>query len=172
MLIGVSAAVYAVTLAGVAGLQSGSDAELAAARQPLVAALADRRAANDGLEAELAAVNARLAPLGSAYDVTGQSVSAYEARLDTLATLVAEVQGSAAGVAARISLPQVTLHGTIPVGTASSGTSTAATSGTTAGATKVAASAATPVAASGTTTTTTTPKPPPTTTTTSASGKP
>src|SRR5512144_406085 len=53
MLIGASAAVYAVTLAGVSGLQSQSDAELVARRQPWMDQLAETRAANDRLEATI-----------------------------------------------------------------------------------------------------------------------
>ena len=150
MLIGVSAAVYAVTLAGVAGLQSGSDAELAARNLPLVTALADRRAADDRLAAQLAAVDARLQSLGTAYDSAGQSVTTYVTRLDALAALVAEVQVTAAAVPARISLPTVSLHGAISGGTASAGGGSVASSGSTA----------------------TTSKPPATTATTTASGKP
>ena len=162
LLIGVSAAVYAVTLAGVAALQSGTDAETAAGRQPLIAALADRRQANDGLEAELASLNARLSSLGTAYDTTGQLVSAYESRLDSLATLVAEVRGSARSGAAGSNARTVTLNGT-------SSTATTAATSTTSAAAPVTTSVVKPVAAVAAAPAS---KPPATTATTAASGKP
>ena len=110
MLIGASAAIYAVSLAGVAGLQSQSDAELAARRQPYLDELARTRAANDSLEAALAAVGSQAGALSGTYATTAGDVTAYEARLDQLAALVAEVQGSAAALPTRISLPTVTVR--------------------------------------------------------------
>ena len=70
ILIGASAAVYAVSLAAVAGLQASDDAALATRRQ-------------------------------------------YEVRLDALAALVAETQGSMAAMPKRIKLPNVTMSGPI-----------------------------------------------------------
>jgi len=43
----------------------------------------------------------------------GGDVASYEARLDELAALVAEVQGSAAALPTRISLPSVTMRGAV-----------------------------------------------------------
>lgn len=110
MLIGASAAVYAVSLAGVAGLQSQSDSELAARQQPYLDELARTRATNDSLEAALAAVGTQAEALSGTYATTADDVTAYEARLDQLAALVAEVQGSAAALPTRISLPTVTVR--------------------------------------------------------------
>ena len=128
MLVGASAAVYAVGLAGVAALQSGSDAELAAQRQPYLDAVAATRAANDRLEAALTDVGTRAEALSGQYAKAGETVSAYEARLDALAALVAEVQGSAAALPTRISLPSVTVRAATrytraPATTAKSGAS-------------------------------------------------
>jgi len=109
MLIGASAAIYAVTLAGVSLLQSDSDAALAASRQPYLDALAATRAANDTLEAALVKAD-----------------GAAQARLDELAALVAEVQGSAAALPTRISLPTVTMHGAVAGGGGGSGRAPAA----------------------------------------------
>ena len=109
MLLGTSAAVYAVALAGVAGLQAQSDAELVARHQPYVEAVARARAANDALAAALDRTDADLQTIGTSYAGTGEAVTAYEARLDALAALVAEVQGSAAALPTRISLPKVTV---------------------------------------------------------------
>lgn len=113
MLLGASAAIYAVTLAGVAGLQAGSDADVVARHQPYLDALATTRAANDRLAATVATADSQAQALGGFYARTGESVTAYEARLDALARLVAEVQGSAAALPTRISLPTVSVRSSV-----------------------------------------------------------
>jgi hypothetical protein len=113
MLIGASAAIYAVTLAGVSVLQSDSDAALAASRQPYLEALAAARTANDTLEAAVAKADGATQALANDYAAAGQDITGYQARLDELAALVAQVQGSAAALPTRISLPSVTMHGSI-----------------------------------------------------------
>jgi len=127
MLLGASAAVYAVTLAGVAALQSGDDAALAARRQPYLDAVAERRASNDALESALVRADAEVRALGDLYARTGNDVAAYETRLDALAALVAEVQGTAASLPARISLPSVSVSTSVgsraPTTTARTGAS-------------------------------------------------
>lgn len=127
MLIGASAAVYAVTLAGVSGLQSQSDAEAIARREPWLAEIAESRAANDDLDASLVAAGAEARALAAAYARTGDAMTSYQARLDTLAALVAEVQGSAASLPSRINLPAVNVRSstrsTRPATTATSGAS-------------------------------------------------
>lgn len=130
MLFGVSAAIYAVTLAGISGLQADTDATLAASRVPLQEAVAASRAANDALEAKVAAANARISTLVSSYGTVGGDVTAFQARLDSLAALVADVQGSAAALPARIKLPTVTMRG--PVASSGGGSSRAAAPKTTA----------------------------------------
>jgi hypothetical protein len=110
MLIGVSAAVYAVTLAGVSVLQADSEAALSARRQPYVEALAAARSANDSLEASLLKVEAGARALAADYAAVGEDIAGYQARLDELAALVAEVQGTAAALPTRISLPAVTVR--------------------------------------------------------------
>ncbi len=127
MLIGASAAIYAVTLAGVAGLQAGTDAELVARHQPYLNDLARTRAANDQLEVTVARADAQLQALGGIYARTGDAVTAYETRLDALAKLVAEVQGSAAALPSRLSLPAVSVRSSVgstaPATTAKTGAS-------------------------------------------------
>jgi hypothetical protein len=113
MLIGASAAIYALSLAGVAALQSQATAELAAQRQPWVDQLAQTRAANDALEAAVTRAGADLQALGASYTQAGQSVAAYDQSLNSLAALVAEVQGSAAAMPVTFSLPSVSIHGAI-----------------------------------------------------------
>ena len=110
MLIGASAAIYAVTLAGISAMQADSDAAAAARRQPYLEAVAAARAANDALDVALVRVDGEMRALASDYAAVGQDIAGYQARLDALATLVAEVQGSAAALPTRISLPSVSVR--------------------------------------------------------------
>jgi len=130
MLIGVSAAVYAVSLAGVAGLQAQTDAQVAAARAPYLAAVSQARAANDELERVITNADAETRALANSYGQVGVNMADYQTRLDSLAALVAEVQGSAAALPARIKLPTVTMRGAIAGTRSSSGRSAPATSAT------------------------------------------
>ena len=127
MLLGASAAVYAVTLAGVAALQASSDATIAARRQPYLDAIAETRAANDALEAALLTADEETRALAASYAAVGADVAAYQAALDNLATLVAEVEGSAAALPSRIALPTVTARGAIPRGSGGGGSGAPAT---------------------------------------------
>lgn len=113
MLIGVSAAVYAVSLAGVAGLQFQTEAATAQAQAPIVTAVERTRAANDALEAALLAADARAQALEADYAMMGPDAAAFQQRLNELASLVAQVQGSAAALPASISLPTVKTHGAV-----------------------------------------------------------
>jgi hypothetical protein len=136
LLLGASAAMYAVTLAGIAALQATSDADLAARRQPWVDRVAETRAANDALEAALLRADADARWLASEYDTVGSDAAAYQARLDGLAALVAEVEGSAAALPSRIALPKVTMRGAVTTRSSggSSGASSAPSSTSTSGA--------------------------------------
>jgi hypothetical protein len=132
MLIGASAAIYAVSLATVSGLQYQSQADLAAQHQPMLETIVQAKAANDALEATIQAADARARALANDYTAAGGDVTAYQARLDQLAALVAKVQGSAAALSTSIRLPTVTMHGAIGGGYVGSGGSAPATGGTTA----------------------------------------
>jgi hypothetical protein len=131
MLFGVSAAVYAVTLAGVAGLQAESEAAASAARAPYLDTLTQTQAGNDALEAKVLAADAQVRALAGTYATVGTEVEAYQARLDALALLVADVEGSAAALPDRISLPSVTMRGAVASGGGGSRSSAPRTSGTT-----------------------------------------
>ena len=127
MLIGASAAMYAATLTGISVLQARDDATMAAAREPLLQAVAETRAANDALAARIEAANGSVSALIASYGSTGADVAAYQARLDSLAAMVAEVQGSAAALPARIKLPTVSARG--PISSGGGGGSAPKTSG-------------------------------------------
>ncbi len=130
MLLGASAAVYAVSLAGMSALQANSDADLAAQRQPYVDTVAQARIANDRLAAAVAKADADAKALVATYAAVGDDVAVYESRLDSLASLVADVQGSAAALPTRISLPKVTVRAPVSVsrGTTSAPRTTTKTS--------------------------------------------
>ncbi len=124
MLVGASAAVYALTLAGISGLQAETDATVAAARAPYQDVLAQTRAANEELEAGILKADAEIRALVATYGKVGTNVEAYQARLDSLAALVAEVQGSAAALPTRIKLPTVTMRGAVAGSSRSGGGTT------------------------------------------------
>ncbi len=107
MLLGATAAIYAVTLAGIAGLQADSEAGVAAARAPYLDELAQARAANDAMETRIAKSDTEIHALVATYGAVGGNVASFQERLDSLAALVADVQGSAAALPARIKLPAV-----------------------------------------------------------------
>jgi hypothetical protein len=134
LLLGGSAAAYAVTLAGIAALQASSDAQVAARRQPWIDQVAEVRAANDALEQALLRADTDARWLAAEYDAAGGDVAAYQARLDALAALVAEVEGSAAALPTRIALPKVTVRGAVTTRSSSGGGSSAPSSTSTSGA--------------------------------------
>ncbi len=113
MLVGVSAAVYAVALAGVAGLQFQTESANAAAHAPMLAAVDRTRAANDAVEAKLVDADARARGLDTEYAKAGTDAAGFQTRLDALAALVAVVKGSAATLPTAISLPSVKVHGAV-----------------------------------------------------------
>jgi hypothetical protein len=133
MLLGASAAVYAVTLAGIATLQASDDAALAARRQPWVDQVTELRATNDALEQALLQADADARWLATQYDATSGDVAAYQARLDGLAALVAEVEGSAAALPTRIALPKVTMRGAVTTRSSSGGSSAPSSTATSGG---------------------------------------
>ena len=161
MLIGASAAVYAVTLAGVAAFQSHDDRSLVAQDQPVSDAVAQRRAANDRLQATLDVLDGQLTTLGASYAATGQSVSGYETQLTALSSLVSPVNGSATATPTSASRPTVSTTRVTTSTSSSSSSSSSTASTSTASVAAAPAPTAKPAAAA----------PPPVTTTTTASGK-
>jgi len=127
MLVGMSAAVYAVSLASVAGLEAKSQARAAADVQPALSALASSTAVNDQMTSVIKDASARLAQLTSDYDATSTDMSAYQAQFEQLSSLVAKIQGSAAAMNANFKLPKVTMRGS--VGSGGGGSSVVTTTG-------------------------------------------
>ena len=131
VLMGVSAIVYAASLAGVASFQAQADAAVVAARSPYLDQVAKTRAANDALESVLAKADAEARALAADYAAVGEDVTGYQARLDQLSALVADVQGSAAALPTRIALPSVSMHGAVGGSSSSSGGKAPRTTATT-----------------------------------------
>ena len=116
ILLGTSAAVYAVSLAAVAAFQATDDRAVTAGRQPYLDAIAESRSAGDALEATLMGVDTRTRALAAQWTDASGDIAAYEANLDQLAALVAKVQGSTAALPSRIKLPSVSIHGAVASG--------------------------------------------------------
>ncbi len=116
MLVGVSAAIYAVSLAAVAGLQAQTQADVAAQNQPAIDAVAQAKAANDALEAAIQDADARARALTADYGAVSKDMTAYQAQFAKLSDLVAKIQGSAAKLNSSFTLPTVTMHGAISGG--------------------------------------------------------
>jgi hypothetical protein len=109
ILVGVSAGAYAITLAGVAALQSTEDARLIAQRLPSQRAAEQAARDHDALEQAVAAAADRYAALADGYDRAGIGIGGVEKALDGLATRAASLTKSASTMrVAPFSLPKVT----------------------------------------------------------------
>jgi hypothetical protein len=107
VMFGLSTAAYAVTLAGVTALQSGSEAALAAERAPAIARIDTLAAGNQRLADELAAAGATYNSVAAAYSAVGGSLADLEAALGGLATSVKHIDGVSRSLPSKIALPSV-----------------------------------------------------------------
>jgi len=107
MLLGLSTGLYATTLTGVAVLQQQADRELAAARAPAVAQVAELRAMNRRLADAMNRLADQERALGADYDGLRSGIDAAESALTDLAGVVGDVKGAAAALPERIALPPV-----------------------------------------------------------------
>lgn len=105
ILLGLSAGAYAITLAGVAGLQSATDQATIAAREPTQIAAEALAATHDRLEAELAAARESMTTAGQGYDDSLALMTDLQARLDALAAAVGDLEGQTLALPTRLSLP-------------------------------------------------------------------
>jgi hypothetical protein len=96
--VGVTASLYAVSLAGVTGLQHASDARLAAERTPASVAVEALQGANDALDADLAVLSAGFSGASDAYRAIADRIGAHESALVSLGKRVAAVEGSASSL--------------------------------------------------------------------------
>lgn len=107
VLVGVSTAAYAGTLAGVAALQSTTDRAVIADRAPLVRAVEGAASDHLGLEAAADAAARRYDVLAAEYQGVGLDVGALEAAIDSLADRVQVMADTASSLPTRIDLPTV-----------------------------------------------------------------
>lgn len=96
--VGVTAGLYAISLAGVTGLQAGTDARLAADRGPAAAAVDALRASHDQADAELARIAAGFSGVSATYKQIADEIASHEAALGALGKRVAAVEGSASSL--------------------------------------------------------------------------
>ena len=108
VLVGLSTGAYALTMAGITGLQSATEAAATAARAPIVAAIWEMTAAHDGLQARLDRARVAYEATAGAYSDAGLAVASLEARIADLAAAVAKVSGTASSLPAAVRLPAVT----------------------------------------------------------------
>ena len=107
VMLAASTAGYALMLAAVTGLQSRSEAALAAARQPAVDGVARLRAGHDDLTTTLDAAQADYNASVAAYVAAGGSLDTLTSKLAVLSSLVGEIDGVSRSMPAAIKLPAV-----------------------------------------------------------------
>ncbi|MEO8470201.1 MAG: hypothetical protein ABI573_11125 [Chloroflexota bacterium] len=107
VLMGLSAGAYALCLAGVTGLQSMSEAQLAVDRAPAIETIRAVQQDHDQLEARLATARSAYGAAAEAYRASGTGFAAMEARLNELATLMTEISGTTATLPSSVKLPSV-----------------------------------------------------------------
>lgn len=107
VLVGVSAGVYAVSLAGVTAVQSAADARVHAQREPIRLAAAAARSQHDRLEAAVDEADRRYQALADRYAKAGEWLTGMEGSLDDLATRAASLSESTASLPTRFALPSV-----------------------------------------------------------------
>jgi len=123
--VGMTAGLYAISLAGVAMLQSASDVQLAADRAPALGAVAGLKSAHDAMEASLGTLSDAYAHAADGYKGIAKGVVGHE---KALAALGQQVQ-AAAGSAAALSVPSISLAPARPSGPAPAYAPPAARSG-------------------------------------------
>ena len=107
VLFGTSTALYAVSMAGIASIQSNADQGLAASQAPAGDAAARLQAAHDALEARLSRAADAYASAAAGYDQLATTLETTEAALGEYADRVGVVSGASKSLPARVSLPVV-----------------------------------------------------------------
>jgi hypothetical protein len=107
VLLGVSAGMYAVTLAGVAYLQSRADQALIDERAPLASATTRIAGGHDSLETGLTLAGRAYGDAASRYDRLAPDLARMETALDALAGSVSTISGAAQALPGHVTLPPV-----------------------------------------------------------------
>jgi hypothetical protein len=106
VLVGLSTAAYAGSLASVAALQSAAEALTVADRAPAAGALREAVARNDALVARLRDVASTQAEAAATYDRLTVQITAAETGLTSLAAKVAAVDGSSRSLPTSVPMPR------------------------------------------------------------------
>jgi len=107
VLLGASAGIYAVSLAGVAALQSTTDRALIDERAPLDAATTALSGGHDAVETDLEGAVRAYGDAAAGYDGLGPRLDEMETSLDALAGTVSRVTGAARTLPGHVTLPVV-----------------------------------------------------------------
>lgn len=108
VLLGASAGIYAVSLAGVAMLQSSTDQTLIDDRAPLDSATSSLASGHDALDSDLESAARVYGDAAARYDRLAPRLDGMESSLDALAGSVSDVSGAAKALPGRVALPRVT----------------------------------------------------------------
>ena len=108
VLLGASAGIYAVSLAGVTAIQAAADRALIDGRAPLDAATVSLSDGHDTLESDLDRAARAYAEAAARYDRLVPRLDGFETSLDGLAGTVSQVSGAAKALPGRVALPKVT----------------------------------------------------------------
>ncbi len=111
--VGISASLYAVTLAAVTGLQSAQDRQTSAVYAPLAASVDELDGANASLEARLDAARAAFDASTTHFSDLIAQVPGVEDRLKALASSVTKIQGTAVSLPSAGALPHVSGSGPV-----------------------------------------------------------
>lgn len=129
VLLGTSAAAYAVSLAGITSLQSAADQAIAVQRAPAQDAAARAAADHDRLASEVDRSAAAFAAMADRYDALAADLANLDAALENQAAIVAKVSGAASALPKRVALPTVTRTVTVTVSRPRVSASTGASGG-------------------------------------------
>jgi hypothetical protein len=106
-LLGLTTSGYALTLAGVASLQSLGDSATTAARAPALAGIDAAATVDDRLTSRLDDLMARNAALAKSYGTIASAIDGLESKLGALSASVTAVDGAARALPVSIPLPPV-----------------------------------------------------------------
>jgi len=107
VLFGASTALYAISMAGVAAIQSKDDQTLISRQAPADDAATRLRDGHDALEARLARAAAAYARAAAGYDALATTLETTETALGEYAGRVEAVSGASKALPATVSLPKV-----------------------------------------------------------------
>lgn len=108
VLLGASAGIYALSLAGVTTLQSGADRALRDDRAPLGRSIQSLVDGHDALDLDLVQAARAYGDAAGHYARLAPNLERTEASLDELATMVSAVTGAARALPGHVALPAVT----------------------------------------------------------------